>query len=216
MVRLETEEKLMSATTGINESQIRSTTTAVRNFLERIASLPHEDVEGWRSALRRALQEIEAAVGRSIQRGAWVSFATSRVPERLVGTVTKVNAKTVTIRVAQPKAQAGRTWRVSPSLLTIAEPIEMLRIDQKRVLEIASEACAEERFGAADCEPTHLVERGGLHLVFVETPAHGYFVVVEPDGVARIVGEEDCGIQDMRVRRHFGIGAYAEEYMPWV
>jgi hypothetical protein len=216
MVRLKMEEILMSATSGINESQVGSAGRAVRDFLERTASLPHEDVEGWRRALRHALQEIEGAVGRSIQRGAWVSFATSRVPERLVGTVTKVNAKTVTIRVAQPKSQAGRTWRVSPSLLTIAEPIEMPRIDQKRALEIASEACAEERFGAEDCEPTYLVERDGLHLVFVETPAHGYFVVVEADGVARIVGEEDCGIQDMRVRRHFGIGTYAEEYMPWV
>ena len=206
----------MSVPNGITDSQVSSASSTVRQFLERIATLSPEDVEGWRRALRHALQKIDAAVPCSIQRGTWVSFRVPSVPERLVGRVTRVNSKSMTIRVAQPKSQAGRTWRVSRSLLSIAEPVEMPKIDAARALELAASACAEESYGAEQCSPTHLVERDGLHLVFVETPAYGYFVVVEPDGVARIVGGEIDGIQDARTRRHFGIGAYAEEYMPWI
>jgi len=206
----------MSTNEDSRMPQTRTTDAWLRDLQERIAQLPRNEVPVVCSALQHALKSLSDVASKGIQIGSWVTFSIPQERESLVGRVTKVNRKTIKVQVISPKSRHGQTWRVAPSLLSPAAPIVASRVDSEQATRLACEACAEERFGADQCEARHLVERGGLHLVFVETPAHGYFLTVDQEGIARFVGEEDCGISDSRVRRLFGIGVYAEEYMNWV
>jgi hypothetical protein len=169
-----------------------------------------------RAAIRGAAQRIDDEARKSFHRGDRVSFSARGHSINLTGTVQKVNAKSISVQIAAPASHVGQVWRVSPSLLTFVAAAEVTRIDATRAADIARAACAEDRFGADDCEATLLVEKNGVYLFFVETPAHGNFITVANDGVGRFVGEEDCGIPDARVRRFFGVGQYAEEVMDWV
>jgi hypothetical protein len=169
-----------------------------------------------REAIRRAGLQLDASTRLSFVPGMRVTFKPERLLFALTGEVVKVNVKSVSVRVTEPSNHAGQTWRVSPSLLSLAAPREITPMDPSHASDIARAACAEERFGADECEARHLIEKDGMHLIFVETPAHGYFVSVSADGIARFVGEEDCGIPDARVRNFFGVGQYAEEQMNWI
>lgn len=184
------------------------------------AEFERQDVEenaaALRAAIRAAAQRIDDAARKSFRRGDRVSFSARSHSITLVGTVQKVNVKSISVQIAAPASHAGQVWRVSPSLLTFVAAAEVTRIDATRAADIARAACAEDRFGADDCEAKLLVEKDGVYLFFVETPAHGNFITVAHDGVGRFVGEEDCGIPDARVRRFFGVGQYAEEVMDWV
>lgn len=175
-----------------------------------------ESVTALRGALQRALVNIERCTRSALRQGMRVSFTSARAGAALTGIVLRVNPKSVSVRATEPSTHAGQVWRVSPSLLTVVAAAEVTGIDASRAAVIAREACAEDRFGADECEAKMLVEKGGVYLFFVDTPAHGYFVSVADDGVGRFVGEEDCGIPDARVRRFFGVGQYAEEFMDWV
>ena len=176
----------------------------------------NEDPAAFREAIRRAAQLLDDARRQSFPRGTHVRFVSRRNYAALTGTVVKVNAKSISVKVTAPPSHAGQVWRVSPSLLSVVAAAEVIEIDAVRAADIARGACAEERFGADQCYAKHLVEKDGVHLVFVTTPAHSYFISVGDDGVGRFVGEEDCGIPDARVRDFFGIGRYAEEFMDWV
>lgn len=176
----------------------------------------NENASDLRGALRLAFQVLDDATRRCFQRGSRVSFAARAHSGTFTGTVVKVNPKSISVQITAPSSHAGQVWRVSPSLLSVVAAAELTKIDPVRAAVIAREACAEDRFGADECEAKMLVEKEGVYLFFIETPAHGYFVSVADDGVGRFVGEEDCGIPDARVRRFFGVGQYAEEFMDWV
>jgi hypothetical protein len=178
----------------------------------------NESLPALREAIRRAGLQLDASTRLTFVPGMRVTFKPERLLVALTGKVMKVNVKSVSVRVSEPSTHAGQTWRVSPSLLSHAAPQEItpMPMEPSRASDIAREACAEERFGADECEARHLVEKDGTHLIFVETPAHGYFISVSDDGIARFVGEEDCGIPDARVRKFFGVGQYAEEQMNWI
>lgn len=176
----------------------------------------NEDPGALRVAIRGAAQLLDDAARRSFRRGTRVSFTARSHSVALTGTVVKVNVKNISVQITAPSSHAGQVWRVSPSLLSVVAAAEVTGIDPVRAADIAREACAEERYGADECEARMLVEKRGVYLFFVETPAHGYFISVADDCVGRFVGEEDCGIPDARVRDFFGVGRYAEEFMDWV
>jgi hypothetical protein len=191
-------------------------TKSVIDDLTKTFSDGSVDLPTLREAIRRAAGRLDAAIRQSLRSGAGVSFKSDRVGVEMHGVVIKVNGKSVSVRVLQPPTHAGQVWRVSPSLLAVTASFDVPKMDPVRAAQIAREACAEDRFGADDCDAKLLVEKDGVYLFFVETPAHGNFITVANDGVGRFVGEEDCGIPDARVRRFFGVGQYAEEVMDWV
>jgi hypothetical protein len=56
-----------------------------------------------------------------------------------------------------------------------------------------------------------LLKKEDYTLVFVSTPAHGYFGLVFPDGELELIGEEDDGIQRKDVMKFFKVNQYGEQ-----
>ncbi len=188
--------------------------TQPRNPLELLAELRQalwaaspNVVQQDRPALSDLLRQIDRQHSARLVAGQYVEFRGHGV---LLGAeIERVNIKTVSVVVRTPPSYEGQRWKVSPSLVTpVARPMDLpavMPLEKEQAVALAKRALGDE----PDMDATHLAERDGQHLVFVETSAHGYYLVVKKGARARIVGEEDCGIADARVRAFFDIDIYA-------
>lgn len=168
-------------------------------------------LRNFRGLLIEAIEAIDRLRRQKFRRGDHVSFST-RNGESLVGVIDRINTKSVSLTIVSPEIHRGHSWKVGMSLLTPtpapAEGLKPLSEDEAKV--IAMRACEEPKLDPADFTATHLGVRRGRHLIFVETSAHGYFVVVDGFGRPQIVGEEDCGIAEGWVTRLFGVDRYGQ------
>jgi len=191
--------------------------TLLRNPLELLAELRQalwaaspNVVQQVRPALSDLLRQIDRQHGARLAAGQYVEFRGHGV---LLGAeIERVNIKTVSVVVRTPPSYEGQRWKVSPSLVTpVARPANLpavMSLGKEQAVALAKRALGDET-DMDDMDATHLAERDGQHLVFVETSAHGYYLVVKKGARARIVGEEDCGIADRAVRAFFDIDIYA-------
>jgi hypothetical protein len=169
----------------------------------------------FRGLLIEAVEAIDALRRQKFRRGDHVSFST-RNGETLVGVIDRINTKSVSLTIVSPEVHSGASWKVGMSLLTPDQgPAEGLKpLSEHEAEVIAMRACEEPNLDPADSTSTHLGVQRSRHLIFVETSAHGYFVVVDGFGRPLIVGEEDGGITELWVTRLFGVDRYGQNGEP--
>jgi hypothetical protein len=165
----------------------------------------------FRGLLIEAIDAIDKLRRQKFGRGDHVSFAT-RNGETLVGVIDRINTKSVSLTIVSPAMHRGASWKVGMSLLTPAQPApdSLKPLSEEEAKVIAMRRCEEPKLDPRDFTATHLAVCRGKHLIFVETSAHGYFVVVDAFGRPQIVGEEDCGISEAWVTRVFGVDRYGQ------
>lgn len=77
-------------------------------------------------------------------------------------------------------------------------------MDRFEAVEKAARACG---LTSDDIPVTHLAERDGQHLVFVDTFTGGTYLVIHATGTVREVGDSEQGITTSWVPQYFGLGA---------
>ena len=77
-------------------------------------------------------------------------------------------------------------------------------MDRFEAIEKAARACG---LRSDDIPVTHLAERDGQHLVFVDTFTGGTYLVIHATGTVREVGDSEQGITTSWVSQYFGLGA---------
>ena len=164
-------------------------------------------VQKVRPALSELIRQVDRQYGASFVPGQFVEFNGRGV--LLVAEIEKVNVKTLSVVVRTPASHDGHRWKVSPSLVKVTpRPANLPAagpFGKEQAVAQATSAFADD----PDAVATYLTERDGQHLVFVETSAHGYYLVVKKSARPRVVGEEDCGIESPSVRAFFNIDQYA-------
>lgn len=77
-------------------------------------------------------------------------------------------------------------------------------MDRFEAVEKAARACG---LTSDDIPVTHLAERDGQHLIFVDTFTGGTYLVIHATGTVREVGDSEQGITTSWVPQYFGLGA---------
>ncbi len=188
-------------------AQQRDPLEILAELRQALRTVGPDAIQQVRPALSELIRQVNRQYGASLVPGQYVEFNARGL---LFGAeIEKVNLKTISVVVRTPASHEGHGWNVSPSLVRVAtRPADLpaaAPFGKEQAVAKATSAFADD----PDAVATYLTERDGQHLVFVETSAHGYYLVVKKGARARVVGEEDCGIASASVRSFFNIDQYA-------
>ena len=78
-------------------------------------------------------------------------------------------------------------------------------MDRFEAVQKAARACG---LTSAEIPVTHLAERDGQHLVFVDVFTGGTYLVIHSTGTVREVGNSEEGITTSWVPQYFGLGTF--------